>query len=148
MDISADKIFSKIDENLELIAGVFQLTHKDIWGSTGQANYFGSLDLEGKLKYVADVVLGRTLGMNPFPEVSGTFPATFKLGNAINRTSEVGVLLWGLSEVGFLSSKWGTRGKKIAVGGAIGGMFDAPGNGNSRSIDTSRRMLIAAQMGA
>lgn len=124
MDISTDKIFSKVDDNLQALAFFFQITQKDVQYAES-SGYWKGLKLEDKLKYLADVVGGRTIGFNPFPEI-GKFDATFNLGNAINKTSETGLFLWALSEVGLLSAKWGKRGKDIIVGGAIGGVFDAP----------------------
>lgn len=134
MDISTDKIMNKLDadENLTLLAAAYQLVSKDVSPSSS----FQQMTLTGKVENLADIILGRTIGYQPFngtyPLQNGSvltgvkYPATFKLENAINKTSELGAGLWILSEVGLLSSKWGTRGKKILVGGAIGGVFDAP----------------------
>lgn len=112
------------DDNLTLAAFVYQISAKDVQyaESTG---YWGSLDLGAKLEFLANSVGGRTIGYNPFPAVS-THSPTFELGNAVNSTTLIGAGLWLASEAGFLGSKWGTRGKKIAIGGAIGGVFDDP----------------------
>lgn len=131
MDISINKIEDTLDKHLEAIAFLYQLTEKDISYARSHSNWDGK-NLEHKLKLVAAVVAGRVAGMEPFPKVA-KYPATFELSNAINKTSKLGILLWALGPdlVGVLSAKWGNRGKKIAVGGALGGVFDAPDNGSA-----------------
>ncbi len=118
------------DDNLTLAAFAYQVTAKDLSYRTAgkDGGYYNKLDLQGKLEAIADIIAGRTLGMDPFPNIysPNTFPQTFNLGNAINRTSELGVALYLGAEAGFLSAKWGQRGKKIAMGGALGGIFDDP----------------------
>ena len=148
MDISINKIEETVDHNLEALAFLYQLTEKDIAFAKGKGNWNGK-PIEHKLKLVAAVIAGRIAGFEPFPEVA-RYPATFNLSNAINKTSKLGLLLWALGPdlVGVLSAKWGNRGKKIAVGGALGGVFDAPTmNGQSKSIPTGTRYSIAAISG-
>lgn len=112
------------DDNLTLAAFVFQLTNKDVTyaQSTG---YWDSLDLQHKIELLADSVLGRTINYTPFPKVA-KYSQTFNLSNAINTTSEVGVGLIFASAFGLLDAKWRKRGEKIAIGGALGGVFDDP----------------------
>ena len=138
MDISLNNIESAIDKHLELIAFTYQITEKDISYARSHGNWDGK-PIEHKLKLVAAVIAGRTFGYEPFPEV-GRYKATFEIGNAINRTSKLGAILWvlGPDGAGLVSAKWGNRGKKIAIGGALGGIFDPEGGPSS----TGRQRLI------
>lgn len=151
MDISSNKIVSFFDkdDNLTVAAGLFQLTRKDIQYAQS-SGYWSQLSLEGKLKMVADIIGGRVAGYNPFPEVA-KYSATFNLSNAINPTSEAGFALWLGEQFGFVGSKWGKRGEKIMLGGAIGGVFDAPvpqisGRDSTTSTSTSGTRVLNMPM--
>lgn len=108
------------DDNLTLAAFVYAATAKETNGSS-----FANAPLDMKAKIIANSVTGRTVGLTVFKDAP-SYPATFNISNALNKTTFIGLGLWAASEAGFLGSKWGPRGKKIATGGAVGGVFDDP----------------------
>lgn len=121
------------DDNLTMAAFVYQIGAKD-YSSSG----FNRLSLEDKAKFIVNEVTGRTIGYNQFHDVQ-QFSPTFNLGNAFNKTTFIGAGLWLASEAGFLDAKWRKRGEKIAVGGAIGGVFDDPVTSYGRGPSGSTR---------
>ena len=133
MEISLNTIESKITKHADWLAFLYQITEKDIRFAQSKG-LWQKYDLQLKAKLIADVVGGRTIGYNPFPEVA-QYPATFNLSNAINKTSLFGAALWAAAQFDFIGSKWGEVGKKVAWGGAIGGVFDAPAPEVSGSPD-------------
>lgn len=142
--------FIDSDENLTIAAALFQLTQKDIQYAHTQG-LWSKYNFQEKLQLIADIVGGRTIGYNPFPTY-GNFQPTFNLGQAVNKTSIVGGVVWGLAEFGVLGAKWKRRGQKILVGGAIGGIFDAPTSSSTYSsggaedqANTARRYNMALE---
>lgn len=135
MDISSNKIveFVDSDDNLALGAFLYQITAKDIAANASQWN---ADDLQGKIEMAANIIAGRTLGAQVF-QGQPAFPANFQLGNAINKTSLLGAGLYLANEAGLIGGKWGSRGKKIMFGGAVGGVFDAPAYGGGTVPPTS-----------
>jgi hypothetical protein len=110
--------FVDSDDNLTLAAFVYQATSKETSSSS-----FMSADLETKVETVVNSLTGRTLGVTVFSGAPSA-PATFNLNNAINKVSMIGAGLKVAEWVGLLSAKWGKRGEKLFIGGAIGGVFD------------------------
>jgi len=100
------------------------------------------------MEMLADIVAGRVTGYNPFPNVAN-FAQTFQIGQAINNTSIGGAIIWGLAELGVIPSKYGAVGKKILIGGAAGGVFDAPGKspGAGNPTPTGRMSAQGAPSG-
>ena len=106
---------------------VLALTESDIGAN------WSSLPLTQKMELVANMVGGRTVGFNPFPNAGATYPPQFKLGGALNKYTGIGLIVYGAAEVGLIPSKFKGAGKQFALGAAIGGLFDpvgAPVNGN------------------
>ncbi len=106
------------------LAFAFQLTRKDLSFALTSNKYTGKSAIFIAEDFV-NMFTGRILGETFFPAVSN-YPATFNLNNAWNTTTEIGVIMWLLHQAGFASSRIGSIGASIAVGGALGGIFDDP----------------------
>jgi hypothetical protein len=124
LNLSLDKFEDKFIDHADVLAFLYQLTEKDIRYSMSIGQW-GSLTLQTKLQFIANILGGRTVGFTPFPNTN-SFAPTFILGNLVNKTSIAGAIIWGAAEIGIIPAKYGKTGQKILWGGAIGGVFDAP----------------------
>jgi len=109
-----------------------------------------------KLKIMTNIVLGRTMGINPFSDEVQA-PQTINFGGMFNRWTGLGA---GAIIYSFIAEAITINGKKILphggklrqigirtlTGGAAGGIFDAPGDGSkpSQSKGTRNIQLDAA----
>lgn len=124
IESTANSYFRKAEEHAELLAFLFQLTRKDIAFATAPGGKWATATATFKIEDFINMVTGRISGFVPFPAVSN-YPQTFNLSNAWNPTTMVGAFLWAAGSVAG-DSQWVKIGKKIALGGAIGGVFDDP----------------------
>lgn len=118
MDLNVGDWEGKLSSVATPAAFLYQISAKDRADPHWAAESTGA-----KLQDIANIVLGRTVGFTPFPSVSN-YPQTFNIGNALNPTTYLGLALWVAGEIGILSKRWGSIGKKIAYGGILGGIFD------------------------
>ena len=99
-----------------------------------------------KAKTFTDNVLGRIVGVNPF---GGNFPQTINIDGAANKYTGAGIaaLIYGMLPIRALPHKGKAKslGKKIAVAGILGGIFDAP-EGDSRNRVVAQRPSIVPRL--
>ena len=111
-------------------AFITQLTEKDMPTITSQTTTIG------QLKTVGNVLFGRVTGFNIFKDAP-QFPVTRNWAGLANKWTGLGFAMMLYGHAG-KSSKFlpkagtiGSIGKKLFVGGAVGGYFDAPSMGTS-----------------
>lgn len=109
-------------------AFITQLTEKDMPTITSQTTTIG------QLKTVGNVLFGRVTGFNIFKDAP-QFPVTRNWAGLANKWTGLGFAMMLYGHAG-KSSKFlpkagtiGSIGKKLFVGGAVGGYFDAPAQG-------------------
>lgn len=110
------------------VAFLQQLTSKD----TAAIN--SATTSTGQLKNLVNCIFGRVTGFNPFSATSGAaqFPSTKNWAGIANPWTGLGLGMIIYGQVG-KRTKWlpkagqmNSIGKKILLGGAVGGFFDAP----------------------
>lgn len=101
---------------------------------------FNNAPVTQKLKILANIVTGRTTGINLFSDEVQA-PQTINFSGIFNRWTALGI---GMSIYGFVAkgvtingvkilphgSKLSQLGTRLLTGGAFGGIFDAPGDGS------------------
>ncbi len=133
--------FQQIGNVVSSIVFLSQLTQKD-----RDAGAYNVGSLGNKAKVFANNVLGRIIGINPFQDAQH-FEQTINVDGAFNKYSGFGLatFLYGLLPIKGLPHRAKARslGKKIAVAGILGGIFDAPENaGASPSVIRQNPMPI------
>lgn len=112
-----------------LFAGISQLIAKDVAPGASTAAAFSNTNTVGKAKFIANDVMGRVIGISPFPD-QPQFTQTINPAGIMNKTTGIGLGLLIYNKVGgsfglpkIVSS---SIAKNIFKGGVIGGFFDAP----------------------
>ncbi len=112
-----------------------QLTQKD----SDAGVYTGSMG--DKAKTFANNVLGRIVGFNVFSDAP-KFQQTFNLDGAFNKFTGIGIasMLYGSLPLKMLPHKGKAKalGRRLAVSGFLGGIFDAK-EGDTRNRQLSQR---------
>ncbi len=118
--------FQQLGNAVSAVVFLSQLTQKD-----RDAGAYNVGSMGQKAKVFVNNIGGRILGINPFPDIQ-TFPQTINLDGAANKYTGFGLatFLYGLLPIKGLPHKGKAKslGKKIAVAGILGGIFDAPEN--------------------
>jgi len=108
-----------------IAAFVPQIAGKDINNNPS----FQTLAPMEKAKFLSNSIMGRTTGINPFPQY-GTSSFTLNPAGTLNKYTGMGVGLMILSEVlprGFGGKSISRKvGKGLFWGGIVGGLFDDP----------------------
>lgn len=119
------KLAGAIGKIAPYFAFISQITEKDMPTISSQTTTIG------QLKTVANVLFGRVSGFNLFKDAP-QFPVTRNWAGLANKWTGLGFAMMLYGHAG-KSSKFlpkagtiGSIGKKLFVGGAIGGYFDAP----------------------
>jgi len=118
--------------------GVFlsQVTQKD-----RETGMYGGLSKGEQAKLAVNNILGRVLGVNPFSDMQ-SFEQTMNLDGIFNKWTGLGIGLWLFGKIPIKGiphkGKASVLGKNIAVGGIVGGFFDAP-DGNKTTSHTTIR---------
>jgi len=109
--------------------------------------------LTQKLKILTNIVTGRTTGINLFSDEVQA-PQTINAGGMFNKWTGLGA---GLIVAGAVfenfkingkkllphGSKMNQLGKRLLIGGAAGGLFDAPENGSKSAQGGTRHIQLA-----
>ena len=109
---------------------------------------FTAAPLTQKIKIMSNIITGSATGFNFFKDEFQAPLSTFKLENIVNKWTKTGAAMIGYQYVATSlnksigknilpqGSKVGSIGRKILVGGAVGGILDDPLEGNTASNTT------------
>ena len=122
------------------LAFASQLTAKDYSDLNATSSYKNE-DIATKAKIFANIVTGRLTGLHAFKGDnlygSDQIPFTINPSGVVNKFTGLGVagLIYKNLKIEQLPQKQkvGAVAKNLLVGGALGGLFDPPMNGNSQS---------------
>ena len=137
------KIYSLVKSASPYIAFTSQLTQKDY--SALENTDYKNAQMIDKVKIFANIVTGRLTGFTPFKNGnlygSETTPFTINPSGVANKFTGIGVagLVYKNLPIKQLpqKSKIGAIGKRLLLGGAIGGLFDAP-SGNPHTTSSAQ----------
>jgi len=139
------KIYDMVKHAAPYYAFASQLTQKD-YSALEQTDYKNA-PLIDKVKIFSNIVTGRLTGFTAFKGDnlygSETTPFTINPAGLVNKFTGAGLaaILYSKVPIKMLPEKGrvGSLGKKVLVGGAVGGLFDAPdSNPHSTSMSTPR----------
>ena len=139
------KIYDMVKHAAPYYAFASQLTQKD-YSALEETDYKNS-PLIDKVKIFSNIVTGRLTGFTAFKGDnlygSETTPFTINPAGLVNKFTGAGLaaILYSKVPIKMLPEKGrvGSLGKKVLVGGAVGGLFDAPdSNPHSTSMSTPR----------
>ena len=138
------------------IAFLEQITAKD---RQDLGNQFSQAGYGTQLKLMSNIVLGRLAGISPFPKLY-TAPQTINPAGVLNKWTNAGLIGiaykvlgggvnkisrdMGMGSIVPETSKIGSIGKSVLIGGALGGFFDdAPAKAQiiTRQIPAQNRVL-------
>ena len=122
------------------LAFASQLTAKD-YSDLNSTSSYKNEDIATKAKIFANIVTGRLTGLHAFKGDnlygSDQIPFTVNPSGVVNKFTGLGVagLIYKNLKIEQLPQKQkvGAVAKNLLVGGALGGLFDPPMNGNSQS---------------
>ena len=122
------------------LAFASQLTAKD-YSDLNSTSSYKNEDIATKAKIFANIVTGRLTGLHAFKGDnlygSDQIPFTINPSGVVNKFTGLGVagLIYKNLKIEQLPQKQkvGAVAKNLLVGGALGGLFDPPMNGNSQS---------------
>ena len=122
------------------LAFASQLTAKD-YSDLNSTSSYKNEDIATKAKIFANIVTGRLTGLHAFKGDnlygSAQIPFTINPSGVVNKFTGHGVagLIYKNLKIEQLPQKQkvGAVAKNLLVGGALGGLFDPPMNGNSQS---------------
>ena len=136
------------------LAFASQLTAKDYSDLNATTSYKNE-DIATKAKIFANIVTGRLTGIHAFKGDnlygSDQIPFTVNPSGVVNRFTGLGVagLIYKNLNIKQLPQKQkvGAVAKNLLVGGALGGLFDPPmnGNSNSKTMASSPKVLGVVQ---
>ena len=144
---AGSKIYSVVKNASGYLAFASQLTAKDYSVLNNQASYKNE-DIATKAKIFANIAMGRLTGITPFKNGnmygSETTPFTINPSGMVNKFTGLGIagLLYKNLPIKQLpqKSKVGAVSKRLLLGGALGGLFDAP-EGSSKTMASSPKVL-------
>jgi len=144
---AGSKIYSLVKNASGYLAFANQLTAKD-YSALENTNYKNE-DIATKAKIFANIAMGRLTGITPFKNGnlygSETTPFTINPNGVINKWTGLGVagLIYKNMPIKQLpqKSKVGAVSKRLLLGGALGGLFDAPDGSSSRTVASSPKVL-------
>lgn len=124
-----------VEPTAAAVSFVNQISAKDI-ATYGQTNYNALPNME-KLKFLGNVIVGRTTGFNPYNKY-GTYPQTINPSGMINKYVGVGALSLLLGHAlpsqlvgGGVKTVLKKGGRGALIGGLLGGLFDANTGGRA-----------------
>ena len=136
------------------LAFASQLTAKDYSDLNATSSYKNE-DIATKAKIFANIVTGRLTGLHAFKGDnlygSDQIPFTVNPSGVVNKFTGLGVagLIYKNLNIKQLPQKQkvGAVAKNLLVGGALGGLFDPPmnGNSNSKTVASSPKVLGVVQ---
>jgi len=132
---TGDKVFDAVKKIVPWYVFSKQLTDKDYSILNTDPGYKNQ-DIATKGKIFANIVLGRISGFTPFKNGnlygSETTPFTINPSGIVNKFTGLGLAGMIYKNLPIkqlpLKSKIGSLSKATLISGAIGGLFDAPGN--------------------
>jgi len=140
------KQWGKISNIVGGVVFLAQITSKDRSAYTGKSK-------GEQLKQLANNVLGRTLGINPFDEPGmEKFEQTINFDGIFNKYTGAGVagIIYGSIPIRGLPHKAKVKrmSKSVLTGGILGGLFDAPENDTRNRVVAQRSnpSLIQSQV--
>ena len=144
---AGSKIYSVVKNASGYLAFASQLTAKDYSVLNNQASYKNE-DIATKAKIFANIAMGRLTGITPFKNGnmygSETTPFTINPSGVVNKFTGLGLagLIYKNLPMKQLpqKSKVGAVSKRLLLGGALGGLFDAPSN-SSTTMASSPKVL-------
>ena len=144
---AGSKIYSVVKNASGYLAFASQLTAKDYSVLNNQASYKNE-DIATKAKIFANIAMGRLTGITPFKNGnmygSETTPFTINPSGMVNKFTGLGIagLIYKNLPMKQLpqKSKVGAVSKRLLLGGALGGLFDAP-EGSSKTMASSPKVL-------
>ena len=144
---AGSKIYSVVKNASGYLAFASQLTAKDYSVLNNQASYKNE-DIATKAKIFANIAMGRLTGITPFKNGnmygSETTPFTINPSGMVNKFTGLGIagLIYKNLPMKQLpqKSKVGAVSKRLLLGGALGGLFDAP-EGSSKVMASSPKVL-------
>jgi len=144
---AGSKIYSVVKNASGYLAFASQLTAKD-YEVLNQQSAYKNEDIATKAKIFANIAMGRLTGITPFKNGnmygSETTPFTINPSGMVNRFTGLGLagLIYKNLPMKQLpqKSKVGAVSKRLLLGGALGGLFDAP-SGSSTTMASSPKVL-------
>ena len=144
---AGSKIYSVVKNASGYLAFASQLTAKD-YSVLNQQPAYKNEDIATKAKIFANIAMGRLTGITPFKNGnmygSETTPFTINPSGVVNKFTGLGVagLIYKNLPIKALpqKSKVGAVSKRLLLGGALGGLFDAP-EGSSKTMASSPKVL-------
>ena len=144
---AGSKIYSVVKNASGYLAFASQLTAKDYERLNQQPSYKNE-DIATKAKIFANIAMGRLTGITPFKSDdmygSETTPFTINPSGVVNKFTGLGIagLIYKNLPMKQLpqKSKVGAVSKRLLLGGALGGLFDAP-EGSSKTMASSPKVL-------
>ena len=144
---AGSKIYSVVKNASGYLAFASQLTAKD-YEVLNQQSAYKNEDIATKAKIFANIAMGRLTGITPFKNGnmygSETTPFTINPSGVVNKFTGLGVagLIYKNLPMKQLpqKSKVGAVSKRLLLGGALGGLFDAPSN-SSTTMASSPKVL-------
>ena len=144
---AGSKIYSVVKNASGYLAFASQLTAKDYSVLNNQASYKNE-DIATKAKIFTNIAVGRLTGITPFKNGnmygSETTPFTINPSGMVNKFTGLGIagLIYKNLPMKQLpqKSKVGAVSKRLLLGGALGGLFDAPSN-SSTTMASSPKVL-------
>ena len=144
---AGSKIYSVVKNASGYLAFASQLTAKD-YEVLNQQSAYKNEDIATKAKIFANIAMGRLTGITPFKNGnmygSETTPFTINPSGVVNKFTGLGIagLIYKNLPMKQLpqKSKVGAVSKRLLLGGALGGLFDAP-EGSSKTMASSPKVL-------
>jgi len=144
---AGSKIYSVVKNASGYLAFGSQLTAKD-YEVLNQQSAYKNEDIATKAKIFVNIAMGRLTGVTPFKNGnmygSETTPFTINPSGMVNKFTGLGVagLIYKNLPMKQLpqKSKVGAVSKRLLLGGALGGLFDAPSN-SSTTMASSPKVL-------
>jgi len=146
------KIYSLVKSASPYIAFTSQLTQKDY--SALENTDYKNAQMIDKVKIFANIVTGRLTGFTPFKNGnlygSETTPFTINPSGVANKFTGIGVagLVYKNLPIKQLPQKQkvGEIAKRVLLGGALGGLFDAPDNTSMSQTASSSPQVLGKHM--
>lgn len=140
---AGNKVYGLVKQASPWLAFASQITAKDYEALQGTDHK--NADMATKAKVFANIVAGRLTGFTPFKGDnlygSDTTPFTINPSGVANKFTGLGVagMIYKNLPIKQLpqKSKIGAIGKRLLLGGAIGGLFDAP-SGNPHTTSSAQ----------
>ena len=145
---TGSKLYSLIKNVTPYLAFASQLTAKD-YQVLNQDSAYKNENIATKAKIFANITMGRLTGITPFKNGnmygSQTTPFTINPSGVVNKFTGLGIagMIYKNLPIKQLpqKAKIGQIGKGLLLGGALGGLFDAPTNNGSTVMASSPNIL-------